>query len=1667
MIKLVTLVIFVNIFSICAANPFVWGGNDRDELSTVLKNSSGKYVVGGFSSSTDLPNNGGKDVLILEISESNGIISNPSNFIFYGNSDDQELFKLIQSSSGDYIGCGRNISTTKSGIEGYLFKTSSLFTNSISNIIGNSGGEEEFRDLIEIENGYLVVGFDEVNDEARMWLVKTDTNLTQTSAFIHFGEDDTISDKIYSIVKLGNESFLVAGEGVMNVRKLDTTLTQLDSWKFDISTIYDIDIADSDGGFLICGNGNKNIQKLDSNGSIIWSKQYNSDTFTSFTYNGSYYTFTGYTLSQDIIVLKLDLDGSEISYDIYSGTKGADQGRSIVDVPSGGSIIAGFTYTSSVGGSSDIWIKKIDGGTTYLPPSITDIPNQSVESGSNFNTISLDNFVSDPDTPDDQLTWTVTGNTSLSVSVINRVATISYPNDWTGSETLTFAVTDPQNLSDSDNAVFSVTSGDQPIVVTGISPTSGGNFEMNEGTSQIFSINAYDPDGNTLTYSWKKNSVQVSTTSSYNFATNYQSAGNYTLTLDVSDGSKNSINYSWNITVIDVNQPIVVNTVLPSAGGSLSIDEGDSQQFSIDAIDPDGGQLTYSWTKDGVVVSTSSSYLLTTNSTSAGVYAIQLVVIDIGGSVVNYQWSVTVNDIDQPIVVNSLSPAQGTINMNENENRTFTIDAYDPDGNNLTYNWKLNSVSVNTTNSYTYSAGYSSAGNHTLTLAVSDGQKSLSNFSWTIVVANVDQPVQITDHQPSSFTVSMNEGSSTNFSVSAIDPDGVAVSYQWKLDGVNQNQSSYWTYSTDYNSAGNHIVSCTVTGDNNSETLTWNVTVNNVDRPIVVNSISPSNGGNLSIYENSTTNFSIDAYDPDGNNLTFNWKLDNVSVSSTSSYSYVTNFNSAGAHTLVLTVSDGSKSTITKTWNITVLEVNQNIVIDDIQPSPGGSIEIDETENIAFSVVAHDPDGGDLSYTWKKNNVIVSLSNSYNFVTSYTSAGDYTIELTISEAKDKVKESIVYTWQVHVNNVNRPIVVNSISPDPAVQVNINEGDQQNFNINAYDPDGNTLLYSWKLDGTVTSTSNSYNYLPDYNSSGVHSLNLTVSDLDSNISYDWNIFVENTNQTIIIDSINPDPSILVELYEGEEVDFNVIAHDPDGGMLTYEWKLDDQSVSNTSGFTYSPDFNSAGTHSVTLQITDEDNSSISREWNVNVVNVTTPIIVNLVVPSPEITMNINEGDEINFYVDAEDSGGGEVSFVWKLDDIEKNYENSWSYQTDVNSSGNHIVEVTISNESKHIIVYHWFINVTDVNIPVEITYLYPPEGGLTIYEGEDIYFTVSANDPEGNEISYQWFLNSDLVDSDSLYTFQTDNGSNGLYNLQLIVSDNAKKLSKNSDNVIKNWSINVLDIPDHINITEVLPSFGGNLAINEGDEVLFSINAAGAGCELNYQWLLDNEIVSDNNMFQFSTNSQSSGFHSTKLIVTAEGHNPFNLTWLIDVQNVNGSPVINSFLPIETNIQITTTPFISFSVDATDPDGDALNYSWFLNNELMSNSQNNFSYVFELGQHFVKSEINDGVDTVSVEWNITFIDDINENIPQVTELKSISPNPFNPITRVNYSLSESSNPEIYIFNSNGQTVKKFKFEHANPGFYSIEFDGSLLNSGTYFVRFQTNKVNMVKKVVLLK
>jgi hypothetical protein len=78
-----------------------------------------------------------------------------------------------------------------------------------------------------------------------------------------------------------------------------------------------------------------------------------------------------------------------------------------------------------------------------------------------------------------------------------------------------------------------------------------------------------------------------------------------------------------------------------------------------------------------------------------------------------------------------------------------------------------------------------------------------------------------------------------------------------------------------------------------------------------------------------------------------------------------------------------------------------------------------------------------------------------------------------------------------------------------------------------------------------------------------------------------------------------------------------------------------------------------------------------------------------------------------------------------------------------------------------------------------------------------------------------------------------------------------------------------------------------------------------------------------------------------------------------------------------------------------------------------------------------------------------------------------PNPFNPVTTINFNLSNSGFTNLYIVNINGQVVEKLIKKSLKEGSHDVKWNGSSSPSGIYFAVLENKKQKIVKKMSLIK
>ena len=106
------------------------------------------------------------------------------------------------------------------------------------------------------------------------------------------------------------------------------------------------------------------------------------------------------------------------------------------------------------------------------------------------------------------------------------------------------------------------------------------------------------------------------------------------------------------------------------------------------------------------------------------------------------------------------------------------------------------------------------------------------------------------------------------------------------------------------------------------------------------------------------------------------------------------------------------------------------------------------------------------------------------------------------------------------------------------------------------------------------------------------------------------------------------------------------------------------------------------------------------------------------------------------------------------------------------------------------------------------------------------------------------------------------------------------------------------------------------------------------------------------------------------------------------------------------------------------------------------------------------------DDTNISGNATFVSNRN-NLPSVYSLEQNFPNPFNPSTKITFSLPENSFVSLRVSNLIGLEVKSLISGMMPAGIHEVVFDASELYSGVYFYTLKAGNFVQTRKMILIK
>ncbi|NOZ03044.1 MAG: T9SS type A sorting domain-containing protein [FCB group bacterium] len=104
---------------------------------------------------------------------------------------------------------------------------------------------------------------------------------------------------------------------------------------------------------------------------------------------------------------------------------------------------------------------------------------------------------------------------------------------------------------------------------------------------------------------------------------------------------------------------------------------------------------------------------------------------------------------------------------------------------------------------------------------------------------------------------------------------------------------------------------------------------------------------------------------------------------------------------------------------------------------------------------------------------------------------------------------------------------------------------------------------------------------------------------------------------------------------------------------------------------------------------------------------------------------------------------------------------------------------------------------------------------------------------------------------------------------------------------------------------------------------------------------------------------------------------------------------------------------------------------------------------------------------STEVSAEILSTSDEMVPLTYGLSQNYPNPFNPVTTINFSIPNSGDVHLIVYDALGREVTKLINREMKPGHHSVSFNGDNLPTGLYFYTIIVNDFTDTKKMLLLK
>jgi hypothetical protein len=646
----------------------------------------------------------------------------------------------------------------------------------------------------------------------------------------------------------------------------------------------------------------------------------------------------------------------------------------------------------------------------------------------------------------------------------------------------------------------------------------------------------------------------------------------------------------------------------------------------------------------------------------------------------------------------------------------------------------------------------------------------------------------------------------------------------------------------------------------------------------------------------------------------------------------------------------GSKSPVGSIQEAGLLTNNPPVAIPDVYTTP---------ENTELTVAApghlgndYDPDGDPvtwLSYIAPENGTVSGATTAGQF--TYTPnpgfSGIETIHVTISDGNGNTADGLIMILVVTDQNRN-PVAVPDVytTPENTELIVTAPGHLGNDS----DPDGDPvtwLSYITPENGTVTgaATDGKFTYTPDPGFSGIETFTVTISDGNGNTANGLIII-------LVIPDQNRNPVAIPDAYTTPENTELIVAapghlgndSDPDGDPVTWLSYItpENGTVSNaaTNGqFTYTPNPGFSGIETISITISDGKGNTSTGQISVTVIPSAgdAPVAVADVYTVPQNTvLNVAAPGHLENDFDPNGDPITWLSFVAPENGTVSNATTGgqFTYTPNPGFSGIENISVTISdgngNFSEGLIT---ILVIPDQNRPpVAVPDVYTTPENTTLNVAAPGHIS-NDTDADGDPITWLSYVSPENgtvsgATTGGQFTYTPNPGFSGIENISVTISDGNGNFSEGLITILvipdqNRPPVAVPDVyttPENITLNVAAPGHISNDTDADGDPITW----------LSYVSPENGTVSGATADGQFSYTPDPGFFGIESFPVTITDGNGNFAPGLIAIAVIKNNPPIADAGDDQTVI-VTQTVTLD-GTGSTDPDGNALNYSWMFATE---------------------------------------------------------------------------------------------------------------------------------------